>query len=109
MDKKTEKMLKHCSVKRNVPMAKAVMNRMKKQQIMFYTLTALLDNCGGELVFSKGSIKEAFNDEDQTVKVRYTDGKEELAYDADPDDLEKSIDGWRAEYPEIFDAIILKK
>lgn len=85
------------------------MTKQMKKQVMFYTLTALLDNCGGKLEFTKGNIKEAFNDEDQIVMVRYADGREELAYDADPDDLEKSIESWRAEHPEEFDAIILKK
>ena len=60
-------------------------------------------------MFSEGNIKEAFNDEDQIVMVRYADGRESLAYDADPDDMEKSIDGWRAEHPEEFERIILKK
>lgn len=85
------------------------MTKQMKKQVMFYTLTALLDNCGGRMEFPEGNIKEAFNDKDQIVKVRYADGREELAYDADPDDLEKSIESWRAEHPEEFDAIILKK
>lgn len=109
MDKKTEKMIKHCSVKRNGPMAKAIMSRIRKQQIMFYTLTELLDNCGGKLTFIKGRFAEAFNDEAQIVMLRHRDGCETLAYDADPDELEEALEGWRAEHPEEFDAIILKK
>lgn len=85
------------------------MTKQMKKQVMFYTLTTLLDNCGGKLEFAEGNVKEAFNDENQIVMVRYADGREELAYDANPDDLEKSIEGWRAEHPEEFNAIILKK
>lgn len=85
------------------------MTKQMKKQVMFYTLTALLDNCSGKLEFTEGSIKEAFNDKDQVVKVRYADGREELAYDANPTELEKSINCWRAEHPEEFDRIILKK
>ncbi len=85
------------------------MNKRMKKQVMFYTLTALLDNCGGKLTFTKGRFKEAFSDEDQIVMLRHRDGCETLAYDADPDELEESLEGWRAEHPAEFDKIILNK
>ena len=85
------------------------MDKRMKKQVMFYTLTALLDNCGGKLTFTKGRFKEAFNDEDQIVMLRHRDGCETLAYDAEPDELEESLEGWRVEHPAEFDKIILNK
>lgn len=83
------------------------MDKRKKKQIMFYTLTALLDNRGGELEFHTGKFKDAFNNEDQIVMLHRNDGSEMLAYDADPDDLGEAIRGWRAEHPTEFNRIIL--
>lgn len=85
------------------------MDKRMKKQVMFYTLTELLDHSGGKLTFTKGRFSEAFNDEAQIVMLRHRDGCEILAYDADPDDLEEALEGWRAEHPEEFDAIILNK
>lgn len=85
------------------------MDKRMKKQVMFYTLTALLDNCGGKLAFTQGRFSEAFNDEDQIVMLRHRDGCETLAYDADPDELEEALEGWRAEHPAEFDEIILNK
>ena len=85
------------------------MDKRMKKQVMFYTLTELLDHSGGKLTFTKGRFKEAFNDEDQIVMLRHQDGCETLAYDADPDELEESLEGWRAEHPAEFDKIILNK
>ena len=83
--------------------------KRRKRSIMFYTLTTLLDNCGSRLEFHTGKFKDAFNNEDQTVMLHRNDGREMLAYDADPDDLEETINGWRAEHPAEFDHIILGK
>lgn len=80
-----------------------------RKQVMFYTLVELLDHSGGKLTFTKGRFKEAFNDEDQIAMLRHHDGCETLAYDAETADLEEALEGWRAEHPEEFDAIILKK
>ena len=83
------------------------MDKRKKKQVMFYALTALLDNCGDKLEFHTGKFKDAFNDEDQIVMLHRNDGSEMLAYDADPDDLEETIQGWKDEHPAEFDRIIL--
>lgn len=79
-----------------------------KRQIMFCTLTMLLDMCG-ELTFTKGRFKRAFDNEERIAMLEHNDGCETLAYDAEPDDLEESLNGWREEHPAEFDKIILNK
>lgn len=86
------------------------MEKRKLHQVIFYTLTALLDNCGGRLRFGKGSYAEAWNDKDQVVWIKSRDGKEIIpAYDADTYKLQQTLEGWRAEHPAEFDRIILGK
>lgn len=79
-----------------------------KRQIVFCALTMLLDMCG-ELTFAKGRFKRAFDNEERIAMLEHNDGCETLAYDAEPDDLEESLNGWREEHPAEFDKIILNK
>lgn len=71
------------------------MDERIKKRAALYILIKLVDENNGNLIIGNDNVKRVFNDEDDIVRIEYSNGKIGLLADADFETIDDAIHNWR--------------
>ena len=78
------------------------MDERLKRHIALCMLITVVDYNNGSVEINSDTVRRVFNDENQVVKIEYTNGVIALAADADFDTMNDAILKWRDDNPQQF-------
>lgn len=78
------------------------MDERLKRHVALCMLISVVDFNNGSVEINSDTVRRVFNDENEVVKIEYTNGVVALAADADFDTMNDAVLKWREDNPKQF-------